>query len=260
MHVEGIPARRVQRMLSFWGKLAVAVSRETRDHLVLDFGVPVEGVRMVYYGRDEDYFRPPVPEERREARTVIGITGDVPVVALIGSGVRRKGHAVLLDALAALSREGVPALAVFAGDSSEAETIREMAHARGVADQVIVLGYVESRTVLWAADMFCLPSLREGLPVAVIEAMLCGVVPIRTPAAGAADQIVDGENGYVVPFGDATVLARRLRELIRDPERRRTMGEAALRHARTHFTLRRMVAETAAVYEEVLRPKGEGLP
>jgi hypothetical protein len=68
MHVDRIPAGRVQRMMSFWGKSAIAVSRETRDHLVLDFGVPAEDVRTVYYGRDEDYFRPPLPQERREAR------------------------------------------------------------------------------------------------------------------------------------------------------------------------------------------------
>ena len=80
------------------------------------------------------------------------------------------------------------------------DKMREYAKGAGIAGQVQFLGYTDSRHVLWASDVCVLPSRQEGFAVAIIEAMLCGVVPIRTPAAGAAEQIDDGTNGFIVPF------------------------------------------------------------
>jgi glycosyltransferase involved in cell wall biosynthesis len=82
--------------------------------------------------------------------------------------------------------------------------------------------------------------------------MLCGVVPIRTPAAGATEQIDDGVNGFITPFNDSKGLSDRLDALLNDTERRTTMSAATLEKAREKFSAKAMVDKTLAVYNEVI--------
>jgi glycosyltransferase involved in cell wall biosynthesis len=113
--------------------------------------------------------------------------------------------------------------------------------------------------VLWASDVCVLPSRQEGFAVVIIEAMLCGVVPIRTPAAGAAEQIDDGTSGFIVPFEDSAALAERLYTLLSDPDCRSRMSAATLEKGRTQFSEKVMVDRTIGVYNEVLqRPAALG--
>ena len=121
-----------------------------------------------------------------------------------------------------------------------------------VSDLLHLVGYTDARKVLWASDLTVLPSAYEGLPMAIIEAMLCGVVPIRTPAAGAMDQIQDGIDGFLFPFEDHLALADRIEQLISAPNLREQMASAALASAREKFSLQSMIDKTICVYKSVL--------
>jgi len=88
--------------------------------------------------------------------------------------------------------------------------------------------------------------------MAIIEAMLCGIIPIRTPAAGALDQIQDGVSGFLFPFDDHVALAARVEQLLSSPTLRDTMACAALATAREKFSLQGMIDKTLRVYESVL--------
>ena len=102
--------------------------------------------------------------------------------------------------------------------------------------------------MLWAADVLVLPSRLEGFALVVVEAMCAGLVVIRTPSGGAADQIVDGQTGLIVPFDDVPSLARAISRLT-DPEERARLCVGSVARARTRFTRSGMVRSLLSVYE-----------
>jgi glycosyltransferase involved in cell wall biosynthesis len=258
LHLTEIPSSGYRRVLSFWGERVITPSREGRDFLRTAFGVDESRIRLVPHGTDEQYFRPPSATERRDARAKFGLAPDDNVIAMIARMDSVKGQDVLLKSLIDLRARGTVAIALLAGMSLDGtskwrDEMTEFAKRAGIASQVQFLGHANTRDVLWASDTCVLPSRQEGFALAIIEAMLCGVVPIRTPAAGAAEQIEDGTNGFIVPFDDSGALAGRLYTLLKDPDNRRRMSAATLEKGRTHFSAKVMVDRTIGVYNEVLQ-------
>lgn len=238
---------------SFLGDRFIAISTEVKDVYEQILKVPKEKTRLVCHGVDNDYFRPPSPQEQFEARQAFGLTPDSKVVCLIGRLDPVKGHDVLYRALAILKSEGIDITALCAGTGGQwKEEIQAKATEVGVGDRVRFLGFADTRQVLWASDILTLPSRREGFGWVIVEAMLCGVVPIRTPSAGATDQIEDGINGFLVPFDDAKALAMRFKQLVENEARMSQMSLAAIESARQKFTADRMAKNTIAVYEELM--------
>jgi L-malate glycosyltransferase len=256
LHAESIPSGGVLRIGSRWGRGAIAVSSETKAYLMTHFGVPEDKISVVFNGADPEVFRPPGPGDRVRARQALGLGNTGPVISLVGRLEEGKGHEVLLKA-ARSARSRLPELqVVFAGEGSLSEGIRRLAEGLGLDDCTHFLGHVDTRPVLWASDMSVLPSFREGFGIVIVEAMLCGVPVIRTPAGGAADQIVDGETGYIVPFGDFEALSERISMLASDEGLAGAMAGAALQRARDLFTVDRMVTETERVYARAMvRPR-----
>jgi glycosyltransferase involved in cell wall biosynthesis len=108
------------------------------------------------------------------------------------------------------------------------------------------------RECYWAADIVLLPSRFEGFGLVIPEAMSCGCVPVRTPGGGARDQIVDGVNGYLVPFNDPHALADRI-DTLSIPPARAAMRETAMAYAEEHFDQEKMVSTTADLYQAIVR-------
>ena len=100
--------------------------------------------------------------------------------------------------------------------------------------------------------MFVLPSAWEAFPLAILDAMACGVPQVATDVGGTAEAVLDGETGLLVAPGDPAALAERIAELLLDPERRERMGEAARARHGERFAADRMVAETARLYDDVM--------
>ena len=97
----------------------------------------------------------------------------------------------------------------------------------GLGDRLRLLGYREDvAALLAAADIFVLPSHFEGLPMSVIEAMLCGLPVVATDIRGPREQVVEGDTGLLVPMGDAGALRDAIARLAADPDLRHRMGEA----------------------------------
>ena len=172
------------------------------------------------------------------------------VVAMVASLEERKNHPLLLDAMATLPAGRRPVRAILAGSGwgDHVPNLLRGIESRGLNGTVLYLGQQTAKTVYHASDALVLPSLHEGFGLVIIEAMLCGLVPIRTPGPGDVEQIKDGETGLIVPFGRPDVLAERLRRLADDDVWRQGMAAAALADARTRFSRQRMADDILTLY------------
>jgi glycosyltransferase involved in cell wall biosynthesis len=157
----------------------------------------------------------------------------------------------LARAVAELRAQGRKALAVFAG-AADPETERMMRKSvpSDGGDWVRVLGHTDAREALWASDVKILASEREGFPIAVVEAMACGVVPIRTPTEGSKDQIECGRDGFLFDVGDHSRLSKLIAMLMDQPQLRREMSAAAICKA-CRFDANVMADKVVSVYNEL---------
>lgn len=194
---------------------------------------------------------------RHEAREALGLPQEAPIVAYVArlTGVKRPDR--LVDVAVHVASLVPEALFLVAGDGELAGEVRRRAAAAGIADRLRMLGWTgEVEAVYAAADVVVLTSDNEGMPVSLIEAALAGR-PAVTPAVGsAAEVVIDGQTGLVVPPGDAWSLASAVARLLSDGDMRKAMGAAAARLAAKRFSGSRLVADTERIYTEVARQRG----
>lgn len=228
---------------------AVAVSAALQADLATVLRRPRATIRVLHNG-----IRPCVgsPEGvRRE----LGIGAEEPLIVAIGNLYPVKGHVVLLRALQALL--GNPVFAgchvVIAGRGEEEAALRAYAAAHGLAPQVHLLGYrADVADLLAAADVFALPSLSEGVPLALLEAMFAGK-GIAASAVGGVPEVVTSEReALLVPPEDPQALAAALARLLEDRALRRRLGDAARQRAERAFTVDTMVDGYMRVYASAI--------
>lgn len=241
------------------GQKIIAVSHVLRDSFVNVMGISKEKISLIHHGIDDDHFRPPSPCERQQARQSLGISDASNIVCMIGRLAPEKGHSTLIKSLSDLRLNGIEIHVLFAGQgyASEEDHIIECSDTLGVRDLIHLIGYSDTRQTLWASDVIVLPSQAqtEAFALVIAEAMLCGVMPIRTPGAGATDQIEEGVNGYLIPFEDSDVLTRRLKEVLEDRIKLNKMSTLSVQKAQNEFTSIQMIAKTISVYTELINKK-----
>ncbi len=190
---------------------------------------------------------------RAEAREILGLEPDRPVVMTIGRLTHMKAQWTLIDAVPCLSAL-VPGLAVvLIGDGPLRGPLQEQAAALGVAGHVLFAGHrPDARRLLAAADVFVLPSRHEGMPLAALEAMEARLPVVATSVIGTAEVVADGVTGALVRPGDASALGAAVARLLADPGLRRGQGAAGRRRYEARFTRERMALGTAEVYDSAL--------
>ena len=197
-----------------------------------------------------------VSESAEETRRRLGVPDGRPLVAHVANFERRKGHHVLLDALAALKSEGAAPVpfAVLEGEGPERPAIEAEVRRLGLDGDVRLPG--RERNVfdlLAAADIVVLPSVaNEDFPNVVLEAMSLGKPVVASRIAGTPEQIVDGVTGILVEPGDPAALAVALGALAAEPDVRSRMGGAGRRRFAEHFEARVAVEAYTALYSRLL--------
>lgn len=200
-------------------------------------------VRFCPPGVDTALFHP----DRNEASDVILAVGrlDDP----------RKNIAMLIEAFAIARRQLQRVRLVLAGERPPGERIMAMANQLGVADVIDIrlsLSAHELAALYRAAAVFALSSDEEGLGIVALEAMASGVPVVCTRCGGPETAVVEGETGFLVPLGDARVMADRLVTLMSDEALRRRMGRAARGHVVENFSLRKTGDRFLETYAELL--------
>lgn len=232
----------------------VAAISESVAQALVDAGVPRRRITLIPSGVDCNYFRPPSPDERARARAALTLREGEVAIGAVGALEARKGHRYLIEAMALLGRDGRGGRVFIAGDGALRDELAAQVRRLGLGDEVRMLGRIDdARGVLWALDVFVMPSLSEGLGVAMLEAMACGLSAVASRAGGIVDAVEDGRTGILVVPGDASALANALKEQIADTPRREAMGAAARERAVRLFSMLAMARRTVELYRACLQ-------
>lgn len=240
------PAWWLDRLTAHWCQRIIAVSKDTADVITRVEGIAREKIVVIPNGVDLHRF---APRDFRDARTHWGIDEGMFVVASVGRLSPEKGHHYLLRALAA-ARSAIPSIAcLIAGDGPLRHEIATQVRTLGLEGVCRFLGEVPAvETVLAAADVAVLPSVFEGMPNIVLEAMAMGCPVIATAVGGSTELVRHGETGFLVPQADAAALADALLELARSPERRSEMRARSREIAKACHGIEHMIHSIEHLY------------
>lgn len=237
--------------------LLLAVSSEdaaTAQHLGLCRG----RVEAVGNGVDPARFRPLSPDRRSTVRAALDTPDDAIVVATTARLTPEKG---IPELLAAMSNTRAFLWLIGPTLESERSGIGEALDAArrdpDRRDRIRLLGYRDDvPDLLGAADIFALPSHREGLPVSVIEAMMAGLPVVATRIRGCRELVVEDETGLLVEVGDAAALTSALERLARDAEMRRRFGAAGRARAEARHDLSAVLSRQVTLIESLAGAEG----
>jgi glycosyltransferase involved in cell wall biosynthesis len=215
---------------------------------------PRRPIVVVPNGADAEVF---LPRDAAAARQRIGIPAEGPVISYVGKLVPRKGVDTLIESMGILSRRegGAPRL-VMAGIGEMREGLEARAAELGIAERITWLGKVPHDDVGWVmstGDVFVLPSLSEGLPTVVCEAMACGLPVVATAVDGTPEIVDDPATGLLVQPHDAEGLAHALARVLDDPVLAAQMGAEALRRSEADYTWAANARRMEDVYAAVVQ-------
>ncbi len=239
----------------------VGVNPRQRD-LCLAAGVPADRFTLIPNGVDVARFRPAAPGEREQLRIALGLPKDQRLTLFVGFFSREKQPHVLFEAWRRLPRErsGVLVLVGATGgtnyeiDPRLAYEIREAARGAGVADRLVFVEQSDRIEEYYrAVDAFVMPSTREGMPNALLEAMASGLPCIASRLPGVVDWFVeDGASGLLVEPGDIEGFAGALVRVLGDVGLAASLGRAARRTMQERFDFAKAADAYAGVYARLL--------
>jgi glycosyltransferase involved in cell wall biosynthesis len=181
------------------------------------------------------------------------------LIGIVGRLHHLKGHTVLLHALSSLRSNGCEFHCVVVGSGDLASEIAQQIEHLGLRACVTLLGQRRDvPRILAALDILAMPSLCEGLPMALLEGMALGNAVVATHVGSIPNVITDGENGLLVPPGDAESMHRALVRLAQDPALRQQLGSKARNTVRSRFSAAATVAAYERLYRKALAQTGGG--
>jgi glycosyltransferase involved in cell wall biosynthesis len=241
-----------ERALARVSDRLVGVSAATVEELV-EIGVaPRQKFVVIPLGLELERFLALDPEPDEARREELGIGGDEVAFAFVGRLAPIKRPDIMLRALAAARKAGVPARVLVVGDGVGRPELEAQARALGCGDAVDFLGYRRDvAAVIACADAALLTSDNEGTPVALIEAAAAARPAVATCVGGVSDIVVPG-TGLLSPAADVAALAARIGELAGDLQRRREMGARAREHVAQSYAGERLLADIDHLYAQLL--------
>ncbi len=223
-----------------------------RERMAAECGVPAGGLRVVPYGMDVEAV---LARSRRLPEAVSGNRRRLTLVCPARM-VSVKGHRVLLEAVAELSREFSLTLWL-AGDGPLRPELEALTAERDLEDVVQFLGpRGDVPALLRMADIVVLPSIQDTLPFTVMESQVVGTPIVASRTGGIPEMIQDGRTGLLAEPGDGRDLAAKLRRLLRDGRLRRELGEAERAYGQAAWAPARLIERLLAAYREALARRG----
>lgn len=250
----GFFKRRIfRRIFPCWGKKIIAISEQVKEHLINDFGVTEGDIIVIHNGIDIKKFEPVSQALKQKAKIALRL-GDSPVVGIVARLSDVKGHTYLIEAFKQALTKIPDAKLLIAGEGKMKDELLSLSRRMGIAERVYFIPEVDdTRDVLSAIDVFVMPSLKEGLGLALMEAEAMGLAVVGSDIGGIRTLIKNRVSGLLVKPTDVDGLAQAITELLQNPKEAGSLGSAARAFINENFSDAKMVAETEKVY--LLRPQ-----
>jgi glycosyltransferase involved in cell wall biosynthesis len=240
----GLYERTLGSLIMAQSKTVIAVSHAVAGHAE-GIGVNPNKLTVIANGVDVEEYSPAFYKGSGRLR-----------ITCVGRLIGNKGPQHLLEAVPALHEAAADCEVVFVGDGPLLETLQARTTALGLDDNVTFLGSRDDvADILRDSDVFVRPSLTEGMPLAVLEAMACGLPVVATAVGGTGEVIRHLHNGLLVAPGDVPGLAKTLIDVATDASLRRRLGENARLSVEKDYSWERVIEANLDIYDELL-----GLP
>lgn len=235
-----------QRIIATGVNCYIAVSCDIARRLHRVFRLPQRKIKVIPNAIPlNDFDRPAKPELRARFNGA----SDRPIVLSVARLDQQKGHSYLLEAASMMPE----ALFVLVGEGPERATIEQRITELGLDARVILLGYRQDVPDLLAmCDVFVLPSLYEGLPLSILEAMAAGKPVIASAIGGTDEAVVHGETGLLVPPAQPQALAHAIRRFLADPALAHRTASAGKQRVYKEFSAEVMTQRITAIYNSCL--------
>lgn len=232
-----------------------AVSRNVADVHIAKGTTKKNKISVIYNGLElEDSSQ----KEASRIRRNLDIRDDLFLLLTIASLEPKKGHIFLFEALSMLKKEGCRFKLLVVGHGREKERLERKIANLGLENEVVLMGKRDDiQEILVASDAFVLPSIWEGLPNALLEAMAAGLPVIATRVGGIPEVITDSETGLLVETKDSNALAKAIERIAKEDGFSRRLAQNARDCVRRNFDIKKTVEQTEELYEELLREHGK---
>lgn len=236
---------------------ALAVSHACKRDLVKMKGISPDKVVVVQNGRDLVNFHPEDTSRRTELRKKYGYNPADYVFGVFARLNHQKGHKYLLTAIKILKDQGITVKVVFVGDGELKDPLMAQCRELEISEQIVFAGFQKDMPgFLSMVDVMVLPSLYEGLPLCVIEALAMEKPVIATAVDGTPEIVIPDRTGILIEAEDTEGLAEALSFALKNRESIQQMAKNGREFVLENFSIQRQVHETEALYEELCLKKG----
>lgn len=234
----------------------ILVTSEASKQIVMNREhIPARYLSVVYNGVDISKFA--ARDDRAAVREELGVPADAVLIGAVGRLTADKGgQDVLIRAVGEVRKTCPQVRLVMVGDGPLRPGLEQLTAQLGLGETVNFAGLrSDVPRLLGALDVFVLPSEREALPVAVLEAMAAGLPVVATRVGGLPEVVEDGETGFLVPPGDVAAMQAVLEKLAGDPALAARLGASGQAHVQAHFTVQQMVHQVERLYDQLAQRK-----
>lgn len=222
------------------------------DEILLDMknsGISPRKMNMISNGINIQ--RCQIEETKKESKKILNIAEDKLVLVTISSLTPEKGIKVALDAVGQLIKNYPNILLLIVGDGRDSEYLKQYSKDTNLSNHVTFLGRREDvNRLLNAADIYLIPSFKEGLPISLLEAMAAGK-PVIATAVGQVPEVISSDVGVLIKSGSLSELTSSIKRLIDDEAMRKKLSFNASQHIKENYSSNRMTKENVAIYKSV---------
>ena len=235
-----------------WCSKIVVVSDSVGKMLMARDKVPCSRIVRIYSGIEFSNYNLNIDKDRK--RKELGLKSDDTIIGTIGRLRPEKGHEYLIKTMAEVLRKFPEARLLIVGDGPEENKLKCLIDKMGIKDNVVFTGYRNDvPEILAILDLFILPSIEEGLPLAVLEAMASGRGIVATRIGGTEELIEDGVTGVLVPPKDVNALVKAIYGLLKERDKINRLGMMAKEVVKKNFSSNNMLTNYERLYEEIYK-------
>lgn len=244
---------KILRFLFNRAECLICPSRGNKERLIRFFDLTADRIQVVHNGVEVEKFQKPDLARVQELRREFGLVPQPTVVTTVARLNVQKGHEGLIKAAALVAKGSDDIVFLAVGDGELRQSLESLAGRMGLTGKFKFAGHRKDiPEILSLTDIFVLPTLFEGLPHSVLEAMAAGRCVVASRVDGVEEVVYDGETGILVEAGNVSQLVDTLRWLAARKDEREEMGRRGKERVNELFALDRMLEQTERLYQKIL--------